>query len=102
MQLPIRVLNVCGSVLFTFGTLLYIQSVVLSEGERIRVTIRTTSLMVAVATAPGRLSQDQLKEHEASAHEATVASAEMNSTRNWFLAQAVVGAGLVCLRERKD
>ena len=58
--------------------------------------------MVAVASAPGRLSQDQMKKHETSAYEAVAIAAEMNSARNLFLAQAVVGAGLACLRDKKE
>lgn len=43
-----------------------------------------------------------LQPKSTSAYEAVAIAAEMNSTRNLFLAQAVVGAGLACLRDKKE
>ncbi|MBW4692729.1 MAG: hypothetical protein KME27_13305 [Lyngbya sp. HA4199-MV5] len=101
MKFPIsiRLLNVLGGTLFACGSLLFIQSVVVAVGNQVQATVNTASLIVAGNT-PGRLTPSDIKERSALSKEMVNLSADMFSQQQLFFAQAVIGTGLVCLREK--
>jgi hypothetical protein len=96
--LRIKLLNVLGGTLFASALLLFIQSVVLSVGLQIQVAINRASQTV-VGNTPSHLTQNKIKETSALSNDMLDLAKEMNLTQKLLLAQAVIGAGLICLRE---